>query len=160
RARQRVEIPRFDLRESRNIRLKALTNRQVPRRRDHRQRTAMKAVRERNDLPSLRLFLSAAQSRHLHRGFVGLSAAVTEEGLALESKPVQSIRQLDLRFGEERISDMPERVGLFVDGGNKLAIAMAEDSSTESGEQIEIAFALDIPDIAPIAAPHDHRLAG
>ena len=73
----------------------------------------MKAAMEGNDFPAPGGALLAAQARELAGRLVGFQTTVTEERLAFECVAIESLGQLDLRLGVERVADMPELVRLF-----------------------------------------------
>ena len=99
----------------------------VARRRDHRERPAVERAVERDDLPSLRRELRAAQSGELRRGLVGFEPAVTEERLPGERGPVQCLGQLDLRLVIERVADVPKLGGLFIRGRDEGGVTVPQN---------------------------------
>src|SRR6185437_13191731 len=124
---QRLEIARFHLLESGDVRLKSLANRQIPCRGNHRQRSAMETVRERNDFPFFGIMRVPAQARQLAGRLIGFSAAVAEKGLARKRVPLEPLGPFAMRLRVTSIAPVPARAGLLRRRGGKFRIAMAED---------------------------------
>ena len=103
-------------------------------------------------------FVMAGEPDELAGGFVGFSAAVTEKRLPLEGGFVQALGEFDLGLSMETISDVPELFGLVGRGLDEGGMTMAKNRAAETGEEIEVAFVIGIPDETAFAAGHDHRL--
>ena len=54
---------------------------------------------------------------------------------------------------------LPEFLRLLVGGGDEGGVAVAEDAAAEPGEEVEVAFAVGIPEVGAFAADHDEGKA-
>ena len=132
---------------TRDIRLEAFAVLRVAGGREHRQRPAMEALLQRDDLvPVLPAGLSA-QAGKLAGGLIRFGAALAEERLAGEGDPAEALGHLDLRQGPEGVADVPERGSLLRSGLNQRRVAVAENRPTEAGKQIDILLAIGIPQV-------------
>src|SRR5439155_15493866 len=77
------------------------------------------------------------------------------ESLAGECDCVESFGEFALRLGVKGIADVPECFGLLGGGIDQCGMAVAEDSSAESGEEVDVTFACGIPQQRAFAAGHD-----
>ena len=149
------EIAEIDLRETRHRGLETGAHLRVARRGDHRERSAVKALVERDDFPSFLLVLSAAQSRELDGGFVRFKSAVTEKRLAFECETIQPFGHVDLRRGVIGVSDGPQMLRLLGRRTHEIRMTMPEHASTEAGEQVDVFVAVHVPQLRAVATMHD-----
>ncbi len=94
---------------------------------------------------------AAAETGEFAGGLVGLGTAVAEEGLAAKADLAEALGVLDLGLVVIDVADVPEVLGLLLSGFDEGGMAMAQDSAAEAGEEVEIFFAVGIPDFG--AAP-------
>ena len=95
--------------------------------------------------------------RRLHR----FGAGIGEE----DARPVggtsdlqKCLGQADLGSRREEVGDVHDLADLLRDGADDLGVVVSEGVDSDAGEQVEIALAIGIPDVAAFAAlDHERR---
>jgi len=160
RGKERVDIAGFHLRESRRHRFEAFFHFRITGRGDHRERSAMKAAMKRNHFPSLGRMLTTAQAGEFHGRFIRFHSGMAEERLPGEGGFIEPLAHAKLRGGIKSIANRPHRLRLFRHSANQIGMAVPENSATEAGEEIDVAFTVVVPKIGTFAARHDDGNAG
>ena len=80
----------------------------------------------------------------------------------------QPLGQLDLALGGEQVGDVDGLAGLLADGADQGRVTVAEGVHGDATDQVEVAVAVDVPDVAPTPVgqhqwrepedPHDRAL--
>ncbi len=106
-----------------------------------RETSAMERLVGGDDLVS---FVLAVESREFERGFVSIRPRVTEVGSTVETFLGDVLGESGLRFGVEKVADVPDFVHLVVGCGDEVGMAMTEDARAESGEEVGVGFACGV----------------
>ncbi len=101
----------------------------------------------------------AVEPGKLDGRLIGVGAAVTEKDAAIEAAmPGDGGGGARLWLGVQQIPHVPELPRLFGDGFDQRGVAVAQDRRAEAGEQVEIFFAVGIPEATALAADHGDRI--
>ena len=101
--------------------------------------------------------LGRVQADQLDGRFIGLGAGVAEEGLPAETPLAQGLGPAALEFGIPGIGDVDQPGDLILDGSDDRGGAVPQQAAAPTGKQVEIAVALGIPNVRPLAADERDR---
>src|SRR5207248_10482955 len=89
---------------------------------------------------------------------VRLGTRVAEEDLPSPTEQtIDGLRHLDLRLGAEQIRYVRQRVRLLRDGIGDDRVCMAEAGHRQTTQEVQLALAVAIPQLAAAAAAEHHR---
>jgi hypothetical protein len=125
----------------------------LPRGGDAGQGPAMKRIQSGDDFIAARIVTKAA--RQFVEPFIGLGAAIGEEAFARSDAAGYLLGQEPLPLVIVKIGGMDHPLGLSAQGLHDERVSMAQRAHGNAGSQVQIAPAIRIPDIAPLAVAQD-----
>ena len=124
------------------------------------QRAAVKGIFQRDDFELLGVDGVAVRADHLERAFHGLRAGVGEEGALEAARLGQALRQRTLVLVIVKIGAVDQQAGLLADHLEEARVGVSQRVHADSGDEIQIAAAFRVVDVAAFAAGQNQRIAG
>ena len=124
------------------------------------QRASMKGIVQRDDLEFFRMDFVAVRAGHFQRAFHGLGAGVAEEGALQAAGFGQTLGERSLISVVIEIGRVKQAAGLFADHLDQPRMRVAERVDADARDEVEIALARWIEDVAAFAALEHQRIAG
>ena len=102
-------------------------------------------------------FVVAETPRQFVKALVGLGPAVAKEDFSRPDPPRQFLRQPPLRLVIIEIGNMPEPPRLLHQGLRDLRVGVAQRANRDPAAQIQVTFAVDVPNPGAFA-PFQHHV--
>ncbi|CAM2158588.1 conserved hypothetical protein [Paraburkholderia tropica] len=147
----RRDVVQIGLRETRHLRCVDRVPARLAARRHRRDRAAVEAVVERDDLERAVAMLFAPLARELDRAFVGFGAAVGEEHLVEAAMLGEQARETRHRLVVEGRRRIDEQARLLVHRFDHAVVAVAEAVDRPALNEVEIALAFVVVEPRPLA---------
>lgn len=110
-------------------------------------RASVETARQGNDIRRVAAgYLSGIAAGELDGRLVSLGSGVAEKGLGKMCGGNQQLGKLNLRFLIEEVADVPELAGLLGQRADNFVIAVAEAAHGDTGEKVNVFFAVAVPE--------------
>ncbi len=128
--------------------------------RERAQRAAVEGVLKRNDLVLLRVDGAAVRVNHFERALDGLGPGIREEGARQAAHFHQALGERTLILVVIQVRAMDQQPGLFAEDLQNARMGVAQGVDPDPRQEIEVAAALQIVQIAAFPARKDERIPG
>ena len=121
---------------------------------------SVKGILQRDDLEFFRIDFVAVRARHFERAFHGLGAGVAEERALQAAGFGEPLGEWALIGVVVEVGGVQQAAGLLADHLHQARVRVAERVYADAGDEVEVALAGWVKNIAAFAAIQHERIAG